>query len=107
MRESPQAVQRLTVVRRVLERLERREGDAAHQAQQDVRTRELRCRRPDREGTSIPLTKSQSEYLEGLTQLAASEAQEPTGVIAGSTIAAKARVARSEDHARDGESATA
>jgi hypothetical protein len=55
----------------------------------------------------MPLTKSQAEYLEGLTQLAASEAVEADWRDRWLTIAAKARIARRDDHTRDAESATA
>ncbi len=53
------------------------------------------------------LTKSQSEYLEGLAPLATSEAEEADWRDRWLSIAAKARVACRDDHLRDGKSATA
>lgn len=55
----------------------------------------------------MPLITSQAEYLEGLTQLAASEAEEADWRDRWLTIAAKARIASRDDDARNGESATA
>lgn len=53
----------------------------------------------------MPVTKSQAEYLEGLTQLAASEAQEADWRDRWLMIAAKARLARRDDPPHEGESA--
>ncbi len=55
----------------------------------------------------MPLTTSQAEYLEGLTQIAASEAEEADWRDRWLTIAAKARIASRDEHAREVESATA
>ncbi len=49
----------------------------------------------------MPLTTSQAEYLEGLTQIAASEAEQADWLDRWLTIAAKARIAQRDDHARD------
>ena len=55
----------------------------------------------------MPWTTSQAEYLEGLTQLAASEAEDADWRDRWLTIAAKARIASRDDRARDDESAAA
>lgn len=68
---------------------------------QDVHDSESRRGRLERDGRDslMPLTTSQAEYLEGLSQLAASEAAQADWLARWLSIAVQAHTARREDHA--------